>query len=255
VSARFLMAVFDSIYVTTLAGWIGSALFLALGVCPLISKQLGAKHAEKLLRHLLARYCLWGAICGALCLSSMVAVPLCYPEYRGVRVGVQALVIIACIASTLYPGNSSTPAPNTASASIIDPAHDRQVLPLFRQAYLQSAVVAIAGIALLIAFATRPAPKTSGIVELTPAEQSRYDEALGRVIKQVEVKYGFRQPSLPRPGEPSQIGPVIDSETVKEIEGYYAEKRRKEDARRGRPAAAKPARGTGPPPSPPRPAP
>jgi hypothetical protein len=237
------MALFDSIYVMTLAGWIGSALFLALGVIPLISKQLGTEQAEKLIRQLLSRYCVWGAICGALCLSSLVAVPLCYPEYRGVRVGVQALVIIACIGITLYAGNSLAPA--TSAGGRTGPAHDPPVLPLYRRASLQSVLVAVAGIALLIAFATRAAPKTSGIVELTPAEQSRYDEALGRVIEQVEVKYGFRQSSRPRLREPSEAAPAIDSETVKEIESYYAEKRRKEDARSGRSAAMKPADPTG----------
>ncbi len=35
-SARFLMALFDSIYVIALAAWIGSALFLSLGMIPLI---------------------------------------------------------------------------------------------------------------------------------------------------------------------------------------------------------------------------
>jgi hypothetical protein len=233
------MAVFDSIYVITLAGWIGSALFLASGVIPVLFKQLEAEQAEKLLRHLLARYSLWGVICGALCLSSMVAVPLCYPEYRGARIGVQALVLIGCILITLYVGSSSTPAPSAGGTT--GPAHDPRFLPLDRRTTLPSALVAVSGIVLLIAFATRPAPKTSGLVELTPEEQSRYDEALGRVIEQVEVKYGFRQPSLRRQGEPSQTGPVIDSETVKEIESYYAEKRRKEDARSGRSAATAPA--------------
>ncbi len=107
-SARFLMALFDSIYVIALAAWIGSALFLSLGLIPLIVKQLGPEPAEKLVRALLPRYCVWGAICGALALSSMVAVPLCYPEYRGVKVGVQALAIISCILITLYVGNSKT---------------------------------------------------------------------------------------------------------------------------------------------------
>ena len=58
-SARFLMALFDSIYVIALAAWIGSAVFLSLGVIPLIVKQLGAEPGEKLVRALLPRYCLW----------------------------------------------------------------------------------------------------------------------------------------------------------------------------------------------------
>ena len=37
----------------------------------------------------------------------------------------------------------------------------------------------------------RPAPTTSGIVELTPRERARYDAAVNRVIEDVEIKYGI----------------------------------------------------------------
>ncbi|MGO9470971.1 MAG: DUF4149 domain-containing protein [Isosphaeraceae bacterium] len=242
-SARFLMALFDSIYVIALAAWIGSALFLSLGLIPLIVKQLGPEPAEKLVRALLPRYCVWGAICGALALSSMVAVPLCYPEYRGVKVGVQALAIIACILITLYVGNSKPSVRIEASGTGL--SYPGRFMPLFRHAISLNALVAITGVVLLIAFATRASPKTSGIVELTPEERGRYDVAIGRVIEQIEVKYGFRQPSPPRSGEPIEAEPAIDPETVKEIESFYARKRRKEDARAGHGAGAKPARGTG----------
>ena len=77
------MALFDSIYVVALAGWIGSRLFLSSGVIPLIFNHLDAAQADELLGTFVPRYCGSGAICGALALSSMVAVPLCYPEYRG----------------------------------------------------------------------------------------------------------------------------------------------------------------------------
>ncbi len=242
-SARFLMALFDSIYVIALAAWIGSALFLSLGMIPLIVKQLGPEPGEKLVRALLQRYCVWGAICGALALSSMVAVPLCYPEYRGVKVGVQALAIISCILITLYVGNSMTSAMNEARGT--GRSRPGRFTPLSRRAFSLNALVSITGVGFLIAFATRGGPKTSGIVELTPEERGRYDVAIGRVIEQIEVKYGFRQPSPRRSDERIEAEPVIDPETVKEIESYYALKRRKEDARAGRGAAAKPARGIG----------
>jgi Domain of unknown function (DUF4149) len=239
VSARFLMALFESIYVIALAGWIGGALFLSSGIIPLVFKQLDAVQAEKLVRALLPRYCVWGAICGALALSSMVAVPLCYPEYRGAKVGVQALAIISCILITLYVGNSPTPAPNAGRAP--SPSSRGRISALGRRASFLSALVAITGIALLIAFATRAAPTTSGIVELTPEERARYDEAIGRVIEQMEVKYGFRQPAPPRAGELFKTGSPIDPETVKEVESYYAQKRRKEDGTGGSRSSAKPA--------------
>jgi hypothetical protein len=232
VSARFLMALFDSIFLIALAGWIGSALFLSVGVIPLFFKQLRTEDAEKLVRTLLPRYGVWGAICGALTLSSLVAVPLCYPEFRGARVGVQALAIISCILITLYVGNSATATPDTRRAP--GASSGEQEPHWYRRTVALNVVVVLSGIALLIAFTTRGAPMTSGIVELTPEEQARYDEALGQVIEQVEVKYGFRPPSSPKPDESFTISPAIDAETVKEIESFYVQKRRKDDLRRGR---------------------
>ncbi len=167
----------------------------------------------------------------------MVAVPLCYPEIRGVRVGVQALAIIACIGITLYAGNSLPSAPSGTCAS--DPLPEGRLPPVARRASSLAALVAITGIALLVGFATRPGPRTSGIVELTPEERARYDVAIGRVIEQIEVKYGFRRPVPPNAADPFKDGPAIDSETVKEIESFYVAKRRKEDLRGGRGAAAK----------------
>ena len=96
--------------------------------------------------------------------------------------------------------------------------------PLSRRARSLSAVVLITASGLLVAFATREAPKTSGIVELTPQERARYDRAIARVIEQIEVKYGFRQPLARRSTESTDPGPAIDEETIKEIESYYAQK-------------------------------
>jgi hypothetical protein len=237
------MTLFDSIYVIALAAWIGSALFLWLGVTPLVVKQLGAEPGEKLVRALLSRYCVWGAICGAIALPSMVAVPLCYPEYRGAKVGVQALAIISCILITLYVGNS--PVSAMTEARTTGPSRRGRLTPLYRRALSLNVLVSIIGVGLLVAFATRAAPKTSGISELTPEKRARYDVAIGRVIEEIEIKYGFRQPAPRRSDQPIEAEPAIDPETVQEIESFYAEKRRKEDARAGRGAAAKSPRGTG----------
>ena len=51
-------------------------------------------------------------ILAAVALPAYVAGPLCYHEYRGPMVGVQALAIIASILIMLYGGNSLTPAIN-----------------------------------------------------------------------------------------------------------------------------------------------
>ena len=89
------------------------------------------------------------------------------------------------------------------------------------------------GLSLLVAFAGRPAPKTSGIIELTPQERARYDPAVNRVIEDVEAKYGLRPP---RPKVPARraTDPLIDQETVREIESYYARKRLRDQARAGK---------------------
>ncbi len=42
-SARFLLAVFDSVYVVALTAWVGSILFFSFGVAPLIFRILGAE--------------------------------------------------------------------------------------------------------------------------------------------------------------------------------------------------------------------
>jgi hypothetical protein len=236
------MALFDSIYVIALAVWIGSALFLSLEVIPLIARQLRADEGSTMIGALLPRYCVWGAVCGALALPSMVAVPLCYPEYRGTQVGVQALAIILCIMITLFVGSSLARAAKELRA--LGLARQERLSPAYRRALSLNAVVAVTGVGLLIAFATRAAPKTSGIVELNPEERARYDVAIARVIEQIEVKYGFRQPSPPRPGEPFETERGIDPETVREIESFYAQKRRKEDARAGRGKTAKPINGS-----------
>ena len=66
--------------------------------------------ASKLVRAIFPRYYLGGAISGAVALPAFVAGPLCYREYRGAMVGVQALAIIFGILLMLYGANSLTPA-------------------------------------------------------------------------------------------------------------------------------------------------
>ena len=72
----------------------------------------------------------------------------------------------------------------------------------------------VIGLGLLIAFATRPAPATSGLVELTPAEQVRYDAAINRVIEDVEARHGMRRLRVLGPGEPAERDPIVDDEAV-----------------------------------------
>ena len=114
-SSRFLLGVFDSVYVVALTAWVGSILFFSFGVAPIIFRVLGEQAGGKFVRALFPRYYLWGAIAGAIALPAFVAGPLCYHEFRGPMVGVQALVILAGILTMLYGGNSLTPAINAGA--------------------------------------------------------------------------------------------------------------------------------------------
>ena len=108
---------------------------------------------------------------------------------------------------------------------------------LHRRAVRLNGLVLLAGIGLLIAFAARPAPRTAGIVELTPAERVRFDNGVNQVIQDVEAKYGLRPPRKHEPGESAERDPLIDDETVDEIESFYARKRARDQARARRGSA------------------
>jgi len=170
VTARSLLGLFDSVYVLALTAWVGSILFLSFGIAPLIFKALDAESSAKFVRALFPRYYAWGAIAGAVALPSFVAGPLCFPEFRGPMVGVQAMTILFCILVTLYAGNSLTPAINAARDS--GPAGEARFNRLHRRAVLLNMLVLLIGCALLVRFATRPSPQTSGIIERFPGRES-----------------------------------------------------------------------------------
>jgi hypothetical protein len=162
--------VFDSVYLVALTAWVGSILFFSFAVAPVIFKVLGAEAGGRFVRALFPRYYLWGAISGAVALPATVAVPLCYPELRGPWVGVRALVIIAGILTMLYAGNSLTPAINAARDA--GPAGRERFDRLHRRSVRLNALVLLMGLSLLVAFAARPAPRTAGIVEPSPADRA-----------------------------------------------------------------------------------
>ena len=93
-----------------LSAWMGSIMFFSFVVVPTIFSVLGPEAGSRFVRALLPRYYMWGAIAGAVALPACVAAPLCFPEYRGTGVGIQAMVILTCTLIMLYAGNSLTPA-------------------------------------------------------------------------------------------------------------------------------------------------
>jgi uncharacterized membrane protein len=173
VSAHFLLGLFDSVYLLALAAWTGEILFFLFGVAPIAVSTLGDEASERFIRALSPRYYAWGATAGAIALPAFIAGPLCYPELRGPRIGVQAMLILAAILLTLYAGNSLTPAINAARDE--GASGDARFRRLRRRSVMLNGCVLAIGIGLLVAFANRPAPRTSGIVEPSPLERARLD--------------------------------------------------------------------------------
>jgi len=224
--ARVLLGIFDTVYLLALTSWVGSVLFFSFGVAPIIFKVLGAEAGGRFVRALFPRYYSWGAISGAIALPAYVAVPLCFPEYRGGAVGIQALVILSGILVMIYSGNSLTPAINAARDA---GAEARQRFDrLHRRSVWLNAVVLIAGIALLVAFANRPAPQSSGIVELAPRDRARFGAELSEVIEEIERKYGFRPPRKSEQVQAADRLSVVSPEMIEELESYYRRKRERE---------------------------
>jgi Domain of unknown function (DUF4149) len=175
-TTRHLLALFDSVYVLALSTMIGGIVFFTFVIAPLVFHVLGAEWGGRFVRALFPRYYLWNAILGAIALPAFVAGPLCFPEYRGIRVGIQAAVLLACILMMLYGGNTLVPQINRARDS--GPSSQDLFERLHRRSVVLNAAVIVGGIGLLVAFACRPAPRTEGIVELSPIERARRAQEL-----------------------------------------------------------------------------
>ena len=169
-TARPLLAIFDSVYLVALTSLVGSILFFSFGVAPIIFNVLGAESGGKFVRALFPRYYAWGVICCAVALPALVCGPLSFPELRGPMVGVQAGLIALCLGTLLYCGNTLTPLINAArdegpaSAARFDRLHKRSVR--------LNGVVLLLGLALLVGFAVRRGPTTNGIEEPSPEDRA-----------------------------------------------------------------------------------
>ncbi len=168
-SSRFLLALFDSVYVVTLSVWMGSILFITWGIAPMLIPTAASEGALRIIKALYIRLYAWGAISGAIALPAYLGVPLSFPEYRGPWIAVQSLAILGGILLMFYGGNTLTPA-ILASLSSGVPDQAKADRLLGRLSTLNGLAVAL-GLTLLIAFANRPAPKTQGIVERNPGDR------------------------------------------------------------------------------------
>src|SRR5262245_30888132 len=96
-TARHLLALFDSVYLLTLAVMVGGIVFFTVVAAPIIFRVLGVEAGARFVRALFPRYYLWNAILASIALPAFVAGPLCFPEYRGFSVGVQSAILLAII--------------------------------------------------------------------------------------------------------------------------------------------------------------
>jgi hypothetical protein len=172
-TTRQLLGLFDSIYVLSLAAMAGGIVFFTFVVAPVIFRVLGAETGGRFVRALFPRYYLWNAILGSIALPAFVAGPLCFPEFRGPSVGIQSAMLLAIILIMLYGGNSLVPAINRAR-DLGPPAQDH-FDRLHRRSVTLNGIAMIVAIGLLIAFALRPAPRTRGIIELSPIERAQWE--------------------------------------------------------------------------------
>jgi Domain of unknown function (DUF4149) len=180
-TTRHLLALFDSIYLLAMAAMVGSIVFFSFAVAPIIFRVLGTEAGGRFVRALFPRYYLWGAICGAIALPAFVAGPLCFPEYRGIAVGIQSGLLLCCTLTMLYGGNSLVPEINRARDEG-EASHER-FERLHRRSVRLNALVLIIGVALVVGYAWRPAPRTAGIIELSPIERARRAGALEKATE------------------------------------------------------------------------
>lgn len=231
VSPRFLIGVFDSVYLAALCAWVGSVLFFSFVVAPVVFTVLDKENGGKFVRALLPRYYAWGAFAGAIALPAFVARPLCYPEFRGPSVAVQSLLILTGTLIMLYAGNSLSPA--MVAARDAGSSETDRLERLRRLSAGLNTLVLLIGAGLLIAFANREAPQSAGLQELNPSEQGRFDDELNAVIEDVETRYGLRPE---RPGRKGQVRPPgrhVDPEMIQELESYYRQKQLRDQSRKG----------------------
>jgi hypothetical protein len=169
VTARTLLGIFDSVYLVALASWVGSTLFFSFEVAPILFRVQGPESGARIVRALFPRYYLWGVISCALALPSLICGPLGFPELRGAMVGIQAGLILLGLGIMLYGGNTLARAINSARDEGL--ASSGRFDRLLKRSLILNIVALAIGIALLVGFASRKAPRSSGIEERSAAHR------------------------------------------------------------------------------------
>jgi uncharacterized membrane protein len=228
VQARLLLKIFDSVYLFSLATWVGSILFFSFGIAPIIFKVLDANSAAKFVRALFPRYYAWGVVSSGIALPAFLAVPLAFPELRGPMVAVQAMIILASLIIFMHCGQSLTPQINAARDA--GPEGKEKFDRLHKLSVKLNAIALVLGIVCLVMFATRAIPKTDGIVEMTPTERLQYESQFQRTFEQA-IKDG----KSTSPAQTTDTRFPFDDAARKETEEFAKKYRDKEQKRLAKP--------------------
>ena len=118
------------------------------------------------------------------------------------------LAIIAGILVMLYGGNSLTGAMNQALDGGL--AGRERLEQLHRRAVGLNVFVTLVCLSLLVAVAMRPAPRTSGIIEVMPAQRVRYDAAMNESAGKTKPSARLTPPPAPpAPAAPRPPGAAV----------------------------------------------
>lgn len=198
-TAAQLLKLFDFVYTMSIVGWLGAILFFSFAVAPIIFSVLGAEPAARFVRALFPRYYLWIVVAAVVSLASYTARPLVYPELRAwENLAIQA-TLLAVILIALYCGNSLTPAINRArdAGEQAKPQFDK----LHKRSVRLNVAMLCAGLICVLAFESRLAPRTAGIVELSAEDKAEYELRLRETLNELleaKAKRAARRGDLPK---------------------------------------------------------
>jgi hypothetical protein len=170
VDAKFLLALFDAVFLVAVAVWLGAIVYLTV-VLPGAFETLHAdrNRCQEARRALLYRHYMLLTYCAAISLAALVCGRLTHNELRGPLTIVFALMAIASILLSTYGYHSVSKGAATAPGA--DSPSVEQAFQLDQSDWVINAVSLLLGLGLVISHATRPSPLSSGILEPTPLER------------------------------------------------------------------------------------
>jgi hypothetical protein len=198
VDARFLLYLFDTAFLLAVAVWLGAILYLFSVLSPLFSKIPDADFRRRWLRTLLGEHYLCLTCCAAIALAAMVCGRITHNEYRGPFTGLLAIVAISSILITTYGHHSLGPI--ARGNPVAGPSARAEWSGFTRRDVILNGLSLILGSTLLIAHVARPAPRSTGVIELTPTQ--RLDREMKALDKRKERLDEYLQNHKP-PGDAS----------------------------------------------------